>query len=75
MNKSTKLDFGEKEYILGLLHEAWIEHSSLAKLKFLAGEYTQSKLDWNFAHAKWIKEMETKLLILFNETSPNNLKK
>lgn len=64
---TPKIDIGEIDDILGLLHEEIVKHGPEAKLKHLAGEITTSQLEWHTQHKEYMEQLSDKLKIILLE--------
>ena len=61
---SKKLTQEEKDLVFGIFEQEIIRNGPEAKLRFLAGEISQSHLDWHVAHRKWLLQVKKKMLKL-----------
>ena len=59
--KMNELDDFERENLASLLREAITKHREEARLSHVAGEITQSQLDWHLSHAQHLEGIAKKL--------------
>lgn len=62
MKIEAKLNKFETETLFDLFHHAITENRELAKLNFLSGEISKSRLDWHLGHADYLEGIKNKLL-------------
>jgi hypothetical protein len=60
-NVQAHLDAYELEALFDLFNYEVIKNRQEAKFRFLAGEITQSALDWHLQHADWLNKLYLKL--------------
>ena len=67
MRIEATLDLGEAETLFDILHHEILEHTCLAKLKYLGKEISKSQMDWHTGYAKYLEDIKVKLLAKHEE--------
>jgi hypothetical protein len=59
----AELDYGEVDDLMELIHHKIVEHRELSNLRFVMGEITKERHEWNLGHSEYWENIFKKIKI------------